>query len=364
MRFLLLAFFFIMVMAPAGAFATGQDGLKTVDVEGYGASRQEAIHHALRSAIEEGIGTVLSSQTEVGNYLEQKEIIISRSSDSVRNYSILSVQQQGKKWIVHIKVSLSLPSIRARLVTMQILLTSMDKPKTMVLIQEKDGKNAEKTINNYLRDKGFKLIPPAKSTCDAAKDDAMAAAKLGMAHRADYIIIGSVEKNLPKNDQPDQAGEKLGQASLVVKIINCFNGHIVATKSATGTAVHTSAETAKDLAAAEAAHNLMDNALFETIVSSFQDAANNNNSYDITIRDITDYRLQQDTSRALKKIEGVVSVTKKHFAKGTLELAIVFNGSIDTFCARTDSTAIEENRLSVTNVVGNRVTMTMQKIRQ
>ncbi len=370
MKIMLLAFWILLFVAPPLADAGQPAGDKTVDVEGYGISRPDALLQAKRSAVEEGIGVILSSKTEIENFTVKKDKVITQSFGAVKSYKILKSEQQGKGWYVQIRAVVSLDSIKADLIALKILLSSMDKPRTMVLIQEKNGKNAESTIIDYLQQKGFELVDPVQVATLMKKDnpfiqkalngDPVAAAKLGAENGAEYIVVGSVHKTLLTSDFLNQSGMKSGQASLTVKVVNCSNGRIIATKSATGAAVHVSEDIAKSNASIKAATNLLDNALFEAIVSSFQDTVNNGANYDVVIVGVTSYRIQKKTSQAIENTEGVVSVNKRSFGKGKLELSVLFKGSVDTFCDRIDSAAVGGNKLLVTDVVGNHVVMTLQ----
>ena len=370
MRFFLLALFLTLIVPPVAFGSSRTTGDKTVTVEGCGTNKQNALLQAKRSAVEEGIGIVLTSETEVKNFTIKKDKIITHSFGAVKSYKLLKSQQQGENWYVQIKAVVSLDSIKADLIALKILLVSMDKPRTMVLIKEEGGKNAETSIIDYLQGKGFELIDPVQAATLMNKKDPfiqkaingapLAAAKLGAENGAEYIIVGSVRKTLLKSDFLTQSGMQSGQASLTVKVVNCSSGRIVATKSATGAAVHISDDIAKSQAAAKAAANLMDKTLFEAIVSSFQDTINNGANFDVIITTVNSYRDQKKTSGVLENIDGVVSVTKRSFGKGKLDLSILFKGSVDTFCDRVDNSIIGGKKLLVTDVVGNRIVLSLQ----
>ena len=362
----------VFAAQPTGAKATGakSSGDKTITAEGSGASKQEALLQAKRAAVEEGIGVVLSSQTEVENFILKKDKVITQSFGSVRSYTAIKEEQKGDTWTVKISAVVSLDSITADLMALKILLISMDKPRTMVLIQEEGGQNAESTIIDYLQNKGFELIDPAQAAALMAKDDPfirkavegdpVAAAKLGAENGAEYVVVGTVRKSLLANEVLKDSGMKSGQASLTVKVVNCSNGRIVATKSATGAAVHIADDIAKSQAAAKAATSLMDKKLFEAIVISFQDTVNNGANYDIIISGVKSYGLQKSAAKVLEDTEGVVSVTKRSFGSGKLELSVLFKGSVETFCDRVDSKVVDDSKLSVTNVAGNRIALNLQ----
>lgn len=375
MKGLLLALSLILflVSGPLAAVKTSDPpstGDKTVRADGYGASKQEALLQAKRAAVEEGIGIVLSSQTEVENFMLKKDTVITQSFGAVRSFSVLQEAQEGNAWHISISAVVSLDSITADLMALKILLVAMDKPRTMVLIQEEGGHNAESAVIDFLQGKGFELIDPAQAAALMAKDDPfirqaingdpVAAAKLGADNGAEYVMVGSVKKSLLANEILNSSGMKSGQASLTAKVVNCSNGRIVASKSATGAAVHVDENIAQSQAAGKAATNLMDKKLFEAMITSFQDTVNNGANYDIVINGVKSYGLQKSTTKALEITEGVVSVTRRNFGGGRLEISVLFKGSVESFCDRVDSKAVDGARLMVTNVTGNKVVMNLQ----
>ena len=151
MKDLLLAVIFLLFLVPGAVLAaqpstTKTTGDKTITAEGHGASKQDALLQAKRAAVEEGIGVVLSSQTEVENFMLKKDKVITQSFGAVRSYTTIKEEQKGDTWSVKISAVVSLDSITADLMALKILLVSMDKPRTMVLIQEEGGQNAESTV--------------------------------------------------------------------------------------------------------------------------------------------------------------------------------------------------------------------------
>lgn len=375
MKDLLLSLIFVLLLFPGLVFATQptggkQTGNKTITAEGYGATKPEALLQAKRAAIEEGIGVVLSSQTEVENFMLKKDTVITQSFGSVRSYDIQKEEQKGDTWYVKISAVVSLDSITADLMALKILLASMDKPRTMVLIQEQGGHNAESAIVDFLQGKGFELIDPAQTAALMAKDDPfirkatdgdpVAAAKLGAENGAEYVVVGSVKKSLLENEVLKSSGMKSGQASLTVKVVNCSNGRIVATKSSTGAAAHIADDIAQSQAAAKAAINLMDKKLFEAIITSFQDTVNNGANYDVVISGVKSYGAQKSAAKVLEDTQGVVSVTKRNFGGGKLELSVLFKGTANSFCDQVDSKAVDGSKLVVTNVAGNRIALNLQ----
>lgn len=355
----------LLVIFSSVIYASNQEGDIIILAEGYGSSRQDALLKAKREAIEIGIGTVLISQTEIRNFEIKKDIILSRTKGYVKKYDILREEKQPDDvFYLKIKAVVSLASIKEDLAALKILLESMDKPRMMVMIEE-DGKSAENAILDYLTEKEFELVDASVVAALMHKEDSLikrategnpvAAAKIGAANGAEYVIIGKVTKSLMKSALLDKAGMKSIQANITAKVVNCSNAKIIASKSAHSASCHASEDIARAKATQKAAKSLMDRSLFEKIISSFQSSINNGITIDVTIKNVDNFKIQKAVKKVIGELPGIVSVNSRSFGQGQLKLSIVYKGSADSFSEKIDGKTVKEKELSVTDIVGSRV---------
>jgi len=361
----LILFFFICTYAVNIHAETGS-GNKVVMAEGFSSSRSDALLKAKRSAVEQGIGMVLLSHTEVQNYQVQKDVVLTRTIGSVKKYTILKEEKQSDDvYYIKIEATVSLADIKADLAALKILLESMDRPRMMVLIKEDAGQYAENAILDYLGSKEFDLVDASVVAALMESDDAMiqkategdpvTAAKIGVSNNAEYIITGKVRKSSMENSFLSDSGMKSGQASITAKVINCSNARIIASKSATGAAVHTSLDIAQAKAVEKAAKKLMSRKLFEKVVSSFQSMVNNGMTLEITVKNVADFKTQKKIKKIIGNIPDVVSVSKRSFGGGKLKLTVLFKGDADSFSEAIDGQKIGNKKASVTDIAGSRI---------
>ncbi|KPJ77494.1 MAG: hypothetical protein AMJ54_07760 [Deltaproteobacteria bacterium SG8_13] len=356
----------LLIWLVSPVYAQQQAGDITVDAEGIGTSQKDATLKAKREAVETGIGTVLISQTEIKNYELQKDVILTRTLGSVKSYELLEeIRKPDMTVFVKIRATVSLAGIKEDLAALKILLESMDKPRMMVVVEEAGGHGAESAIVDYLNSKEFELVDPAvvaalmKKESDlvnrAAAGDPAAAARIGSENGAEFILAGRVTKSAAGSDVLKGTGLISGQASIAAKVINCSNAKIIAAKTAQSAAAHLSAEVAAAMAAEKAGRKLMDAALFEAIVASFQDTLNNGLPLDITIEPVSSYKQQKALQGHFRDIEDVVSVNKRSYGNGRLKLTVFFKGSADSFSDAVDGTTFMGKTLSVIEVEGSRI---------
>ena len=359
------------LLIPLSLHAEMPGGDTMVQGEGWGASKNDALLQAKRNAVEKGIGTLLISHTEIQNFELQKDVILSKTVGSVKRYTLLQEKQAGDgSFFVEINAVVSMSGIKADLAALKILLESMDKPRMMVLIREDGGKTAENAIINYLKEKEFDLVDAAAVAAQmkkgddfisrAVNGDAAAAAQIGSENGAEYVIVGSVNKSLKETKLLSDSGMISGQAGISAKVVNCSNGRVVASNSASGAAYHVSEKVAMANAAAAAAERLMDRKLFETIVATFQDMVNNGILLDILVKNVPDFKTQKAVRKLLADLPNVVSVTKNSFGNGRLQLSVQFKGNADTFSESVDGTSAGDKILSVTDIAANRVVVVME----
>lgn len=343
----------------------------TVQAEGFGISKDDALLKAKRNAVEKGIGTVLISHTEIKNFELQKDIILSRTIGSVKKYDILKQKTETDGSVfVQISALVSIASIKSDLGALKILLESMDKPRMMVVIKETDGKTAENTILTFLKEKSFDVVDAASVAAllsmkaelidRAVQGDAGAAARIGAEKGAEYVIVGSVTKSLKETELLKNSGMISGQASISAKVINCSNARVVASNTASGAAYHVSGKVAMANASQKAADKLMDRKLFETIVASFQDMINNGFALDVTVNNVPNFKTQKSVRAFLGDLPNVVSVTKKAFGGGKLLVTVLYKGNADTFSEFVDGKIAAGKVISVTDIAANSVIMQLE----
>lgn len=353
------------------SYAKQTEGDISVTVEGLGINKDDALLKAKRDAVEKGIGTVLISQTEVENFEVKKDLVLTKTIGAVKRYEILQEEKQvDNAFYVKIKAVVSLASIKADLAALKILLESMDKPRMMVMMKEKGGNSAETAILDYLNEKEFELVDPAAVAAlmqketelikRATEGDAAAAAQIGAANGAEYVIVGKVVKGLADNKVLADSGLKSGQANITARVVNCSSAKIIASKSASAAAVHIADDVAKAKATEKAAQKLMDRKLFEKIVASFQDMLNNGIPLDVIVNNVKKFKMQKAVRQAIQDMESVVSVHKRSFGKGKLVLNVLYKGTADTFSESADGQEVAGKTLAVTDMEGSRIVIDLE----
>lgn len=345
--------------------------LMTVEAEGTGSTRQDALLNAKRNAVEQGVGTLLISQTEIENYQLKRDIVLSRTIGAVHQMAILTekTRADGSTW-VKIRADVSTAAIKENLAALKILIESMEKPRMMVLIQEPEGKYAETKLADYLLGKGFDVVDTVTVAAlqnrsgdlmdRAAAGDPTAAARVGTASGAEFIITGSVKSTAGVTTALAQSDLKMGLATITARIVNCSNGRIIASTSARGEAYDIAQDAALSLASENAALNLMDQKMLSRIIAAFQDMINNGMPLTVTIANVDTGQLQKSLLDHISVMPGTVSVTPRNFGNNRMELSVLYKGTAHAFGNRALMWKGPGKRLKLKHLAGFRVDLQVQ----
>ncbi len=357
----------IFLATISAAIAGPPGGDITIRAEGFGTSKSDALLKAKRNAVEQGIGTVLMSETEVSNFELQKDTVLSKTLGAVKRYHLLQEKQlPDNSFYAEIEAVVSGGGKKAGLAALNILLESMNRPRTMVVMQGDPGRTAEIAITNFLTEKSFELVDPAvtaalmKQNSDfiqaVTSGDPATAARIGTTNGAEYLIIGQVQQS-----SRDTAYNMIsGQAAITAKVINCSNARVIASASANSAFAHISADIAREKAVEKAAQELLDKKLFEKIITSFQDTVNNGIMFNITISGITRFKMQKAVKDAVNNLSDSISVSRRGFGNGQLQLTVRYKGDADAFSTALDGMTVNGRGLSVTDIMDNKITARME----
>jgi len=347
---------------------------------GDGANPSEALMSAKRNAIEKGIGTILLSQTEIENFQVKRDQIITKTMGAVKSFEKIS---EGKNedglYQVKIKAVISRSAMREDLAAFQILIESMNKPRTMVVIDENNIGNleptnsaSETTILQFLKDPyEFDLVDPKASAVIRASQekmaniagDAAAAAQIGQQNGAEVIITGSAISREAKNLAQSLGGMVSVQADVTLKAINCTSGAIMGTAQAHAAKVHISPNTAGTQAISAASQKAMAQ-LLDVMIKEWQNQLNNGASLSITIAGVSTFRMKNDLVQTLGAVSGVAAVRERNWDMQSklLMVDIQYKGNSNGFCTRIDGYKLKSGTgsVAVSGVNGQRVSLVVQ----
>lgn len=170
--------------APAG------DEVVTVEAEGEGTDKDQAVKAALREALEKGGKTEIFSQSQVENFQLMHDTIITRAEGIVTDYQVVKGPTPvvgGGTVKVWIKAKVSKKAMVDAWGAIQNVLNQIGRPKIMVYIVERiDGHVEQQSIletkiEERMLKSGFDLVDRNQTQVIAEKEKADAAAEDNLA---------------------------------------------------------------------------------------------------------------------------------------------------------------------------------------
>jgi hypothetical protein len=343
---LLLPFLFVS----SGLLA--QEESKTVTAEGVAMiqgghvdiARDAAIQDAQQRAVEQAIGILIDSQTQVENYQVISDKILSQTKGYIKRYNVSGETAEGNLLRVHINAEVSLGKLSDDLSGIGILLGQMHKPRTMIMVAEQNvnkewiawwwgrrGQPAdlsvvETTLMDRFSEKGFEMIDhqvaakEIKVTAAYEVQDltAQQAKTLGNQADAEVVITG---KAVSKIAGEIGGGMKSGQADLSVKAVRTDTGQVIASASTHAAAVHINELTAGNEALKKAATEAADQ-MIGKILALYSKEVGGTRSINITVIGLNKNQFVRFKDVLRKEVRGIKDLHERSYSGTTAKISV------------------------------------------
>lgn len=215
--------------------ATGTAALIGGDVA---KARDRAIENALRTAVEQVIGTMVDSESLVKNNELLSDRIYTQTTGYIAGYTILDEKKDtdANLYSVTVEANVKEGNLTDDLNAVGILMRRMKMPRVAVALQE-DGDAASAQVIRLLRDKGFLMVDTGEQqpagfygmSTDAQAD-------LMKKYGAEVVVLGSARGSA--GGSVGRSEMKSYQGSVNLKALKTDTREVLGTAQATGTAVH------------------------------------------------------------------------------------------------------------------------------
>jgi hypothetical protein len=164
----------MLLLSTSLSFAAEEEA--TVRAKGFGGDRSNAIEDAYRNAVSQAVGTYVSSETSVENFVVVKDAITTRSKGYITDYSIINEGMQTGMYQVEIEATVSLSPLKA---DAKLLADAIGGVRFLVMydprkVKEDEISNYEfavERVNEQLAQQGYRYIE--KNRFDELQREAM-----------------------------------------------------------------------------------------------------------------------------------------------------------------------------------------------
>ncbi len=379
--------FGVITIFSISIFAQQSGESKQVIAKGMGAilagdevkAREDAISAALRNAVEQVVGTMIESDVLVENYQTVEDKIYTRTAGYVQKYDIISTnKQQDNVLEVTVRATVKLTDLKNDLQAIGVLISRKGKPRTMVLIDERnitanyiqlaaDLNTTETTIMNEMMNMGFPFVDARQAKQNIARDqavaaiqgDAQAAAAIAGRLGAEILITGTAISKVASGTPAvvRNAGFKSCQANINLRVIRADDAKIIAVASAHDRAAHIDEITGGSQALEKAAKKAVAE-LKEKILKVWREDIYSGTQVQLQVLNITSFSQLNTFKNSLSYyVRGVQSVNQRSFGGGTALFDIDIKGNAEQLASELEAKEIEGLRLQVVGLTANKVTV-------
>jgi hypothetical protein len=379
-RTIKILFSTVMILAcfQIGWAQEAETGTKTVTAEGVAAvqqgtidiARDAAIEDAQKRAVEQAIGIMINSETQVENFQLISDNILSQTKGYITRYNVIGERQESGLLRVTITADVALGKLSDDLAAIGILMAQMNKPRTMIMIAEQnvDGDmNAwwkdthaeadlgvvENVFMDKFTEKGFEFIDhdvAAKEIKVTAPyrvtNLSVSQAKtLGNQADAEVVIIGKAVAKVAG----EISGMKSVQADLTAKAVRTDTGQVIAATTEHAAAVHITDVTAGTEALKKVAGKAADD-MIGKILAKYSKEVGSTRSIAITITGLTKNQFVKFKDILRNRVRGIKDLHERSFSNGTAKISVDSKSSTQ---ALSDQLALKDFGTFAVEVVGS-----------
>jgi len=320
--------------APKEIIASGLGGGKDP-----GKARDEAINDAMRKAVEQGVGTFVSSESLVDKMVLVEDRIYSESRGFIESYKIINEKKDDGIYEITISAIVKMADLAKGLEAIGLILNKKENPRVMVIVHSKEtsgslmpvamegNRSTENQLEKILLGKGFRLVDAAQT--QRKKDleglllsgDPSRAAVLAKDFGAEILIDADVRRTFTEQRQIMGRSMRFFTNEIRLKALETDTAKILfsgyETKPASGEEALQPLESATNKLAKEMVAGILD----QWRKDVYQAAA-----YTLNITKVSFSQLNT-LSAALKDLRGVSKVQTRSFQGSTAALEVAFQGS-------------------------------------
>jgi hypothetical protein len=353
----------VLILLLCGSIPALAQQAQTITAEGVGAvvggdraiARDQAIQDALRKAVEQAVGIMVSSETMVQNFQTLNDKIYTQTQGYIQNYRVLSETPGPNVHQVTIQASVAIGNLEKDLQALGFLLGQVGKPRIMILVAEQqigqqyynywwgthrgtqaDLNVAENTIMDRFREKGFDIVdpqaqagnikvPPAYQVVELSNQNAIT---LGKQVDAEIVIVG---KALARSvGSIAGTAMKSIQANVSMRAIQIDNARVLSSGTENSAAVHIDEVTAGSDAIKKASVKMSDK-MMDDILKNFQKRVGASTTVQLTVTGLAGADdVRKFKTSVLGQVRGVEGIHERSFAENVVKMDVDIKGSAQT----------------------------------
>jgi hypothetical protein len=363
-----------------------------ITAKGYGtiygtdksAARDRAIEDAQRKAVEQAMGTMISSESVTQNFQLIEDRILSLSSGYIETYRIIHETELDGEIEIEIAAIVGMEKLNDSLQAIQNLIRRVDKPKIMLLIAEqsilqegsiesKSSKTTtslsatslgvvENTLIEFFRSKGFQFVDrqALAGQIDVADpftlvNDQERIQSIANLTDAQVVIFGQAQARTSGNVE----GIFSGQANIALRALKTDSGEIIAASSAHAASPHVDPSTANTKALSDASHQISQQ-LMDQILKQWQAETSGTRTIALIIKGVSYAELKKFRDWLPQFVRGVKGIYQRSVRNNTAELDIDLQGSAQNLADELSEKQFNNRAIEVMDLLPNKISIELK----
>ncbi|MBF0226860.1 MAG: hypothetical protein HQK76_15530 [Desulfobacterales bacterium] len=311
---------------------SGEAMIQNADTAG---AKRQALESAYRTAVEQGIGVLIDSETLTKNYEVIYDKVLAKAQGYIKSYKILTEGKFGPNYRVTIEAVVGMKEVAHDLTEFGLLKEQIRYPRLMVAFGTEDGaiteasRSARIAFEKLFAEQHYELIDP--TTSDKLHQDTKAlygviketdkAVNFALDHHAEVIVTGVVESS------PDNRNRDYMSTALEIKIIDPTTARIFATDKRSESHSGNTVKEAMDKSGKSVGEKLVSYSSQE-ILKWWRERIKNGILYAITLRNTPNARVTIKFEDAVKAVALKGKYVRRSSSKGILQGEVFFNDEI------------------------------------
>lgn len=309
-------------------------------------ARDEAINRAQRRAIEQGVGSIIDSETMVENFQLLDDKVLSQVKGYITGFEVTDDNKgEGGVYSVTVRATVAMARLEKDIRALNIIREKKGNPRIMVMIRDyfedpvygadfaKAGEVAQSAVEKEFLKLDFPLVDSAQMAVISERDEKVAyddpakAAALGRRFGAEVVVVGEATSAQMDSSAPHGVAVYHCDAQVSAKAVKTDTGQVIARESVTSGRVVKGGRATAAKEALRIAGEKLALAMRDGILEKWRSEAFNTVTVQIIASGATN-ELRRAFQKDLAAIRGVRSVSERSWADGVLELDVELDGAI------------------------------------
>jgi len=338
-------------------------------------SRDNAVNDALRKAVEQAVGLMLSSETLVESSQIVRDNIYSKTQGYIKQYKIVKELPSQGAYLVTVSAVIGVSELKNDLGALGLLQARVGKPRTLFLVTERHiGENAssplpvgeigavEAAMKEEFSNMEFnvidrRLLTDAAQANQASGLSSTSAREAGRKLNAEIVIKCTAQVK----EGPRTPGSSVGSyiADITASAIRVDNGQVLASGRGEGRARHVARNSGEN-SALDQAGRAVSKKLIEQIIAKWVVETSGVQMTQITIRGLKDAKeLLKVKEFIAGQLRGVQSIIQRSYEKETVILDVSAKASAQQLGDELAVSKIPNFTMEITGITANTIEITI-----